>query len=385
MFLAPFNIIATEHAPWASTGPLVVDNTGEPVWYLPVHGKTAIDLRVQTLPRPAGGDLVRGRRPRRLRRHLRHLRPDVPPGRAGRRRERPARRPARVPDHLARHRADLDLRPGARGSHVDRRAGRRRSSSWASSRRSTSRPARCCSSGAATTTSPLTETNMPQVTTAGNVDYFHLNSIGVDLDGDLLVSARHTSTVYKVDRKTGADQVAARRQAAATSSSGPGAAFNYQHDVRRHADGTLTIFDNGAALPGAGRRAVLAADAARARHEGDDRDPRRASTCRRRDARPGRWATCSSFPAAASSSAGAPSARSPSSPPTARCASTPRSATAASPTAPSGSLGRPPDRPARGRRGRRRGRRRTTRLRELERRDRGRLLAGATRARAPAR
>ena len=30
----------------------------------------------------------------------------------------------------------------------------------------------------------------------------------------------------------------------------PGAAFNYQHDVRRHADGTLTIFDNGAFAPG---------------------------------------------------------------------------------------------------------------------------------------
>ena len=41
-------------------------------------------------------------------------------------------------------------------------------------------------------------------TAAGNVDYFHLNSIEVDADGHLLVSARHTSTVYKVDRKTGA-------------------------------------------------------------------------------------------------------------------------------------------------------------------------------------
>jgi hypothetical protein len=32
----------------------------------------------------------------------------------------------------------------------------------------------------------------------------------------------------------------------------PGAAFNFQHDVRRHSDGTLTIFDNGATDPGAG-------------------------------------------------------------------------------------------------------------------------------------
>jgi hypothetical protein len=97
---------------------------------------------------------------------------------------------------------------------------------------------------------PLTETNMPQVTAAGNVDYFHLNSIGVDLDGDLLISARHTDTVYKVDRKSG--RVKWRLGGKSSDFKlGPGATFNYQHDVRRHADGTLTIFDNGAAVPGA--------------------------------------------------------------------------------------------------------------------------------------
>jgi len=33
---------------------------------------------------------------------------------------------------------------------------------------------------------------------------------------------------------------------------GPGAAFNFQHDARTHADSTLTLFDNGATGPGAG-------------------------------------------------------------------------------------------------------------------------------------
>jgi hypothetical protein len=96
---------------------------------------------------------------------------------------------------------------------------------------------------------PVTESNMTQVTSFGNVDYFHLNSIGVDLDGDLLISSRHTSTVYKVDRKTGAIKW---RLGGKQSDFRflPGAAFNYQHDVRRHADGTLTIFDNGAFAPG---------------------------------------------------------------------------------------------------------------------------------------
>ena len=96
---------------------------------------------------------------------------------------------------------------------------------------------------------PVTESNMTQVTTFGNVDYFHLNSIGVDLDGDLLISARHTSTVYKVDRKTGAIKWRLGGKHS-DFQFGPGAAFNYQHDVRRHADGTLTIFDNGAWAPG---------------------------------------------------------------------------------------------------------------------------------------
>ena len=97
---------------------------------------------------------------------------------------------------------------------------------------------------------PLTETNMPQVTAAGNVDYFHLNSVGVDLDGDLLISARHTDAIYKVDRKSG--QIKWRLGGKSSDFKlGPGATFHYQHDVRRHADGTLTIFDNGAAVPGA--------------------------------------------------------------------------------------------------------------------------------------
>jgi hypothetical protein len=35
------------------------------------------------------------------------------------------------------------------------------------------------------------------------IDYFHLNSIDVDHDNNLLVSARETSAVYKIDRKSG--------------------------------------------------------------------------------------------------------------------------------------------------------------------------------------
>ena len=98
---------------------------------------------------------------------------------------------------------------------------------------------------------PLDESFRPEVTSAGNVDYFHLNSIGVAPDGDLLVSSRHTSTVYKVGRRTGKIvwRLGGKKSDFAL---GPGAAFNFQHDVRGHADGTLTIFDNGATDAGAG-------------------------------------------------------------------------------------------------------------------------------------
>ena len=34
-------------------------------------------------------------------------------------------------------------------------------------------------------------------------DYFHVNSIEIDHDGNLLVSARNTHTIYKISRRTG--------------------------------------------------------------------------------------------------------------------------------------------------------------------------------------
>jgi Arylsulfotransferase (ASST) len=94
----------------------------------------------------------------------------------------------------------------------------------------------------------LEESFEPEVTQDGNVDYFHLNSIGVDHDGHLLASARNTSAVYKIHRRTG--QVIWRLGGKRSDFTlGPGLAFGYQHDARRHSDGTLTIFDNNASLP----------------------------------------------------------------------------------------------------------------------------------------
>jgi Arylsulfotransferase (ASST) len=77
-------------------------------------------------------------------------------------------------------------------------------------------------------------------------DYFHVNSIAVDTDGNLLVSARNTWTIYKLDRRTG--RIIWRLGGKHSDFSfGRGARFAWQHDARRYADGTIRIFDNGAA------------------------------------------------------------------------------------------------------------------------------------------
>jgi hypothetical protein len=75
-------------------------------------------------------------------------------------------------------------------------------------------------------------------------DYIHVNSVAVAPDGDLIVSGRHTWTVYKLDRRSG--EVRWRLGGKhGDFALGRGARFAYQHDARPHPDGTMTIFDNG--------------------------------------------------------------------------------------------------------------------------------------------
>jgi hypothetical protein len=79
-------------------------------------------------------------------------------------------------------------------------------------------------------------------------DYFHLNSIEVEPNGNFLVSARNTHALYEIDRKT--KKVRWRLGGKKSDfQQGPGTNFAWQHDARRQADGTITIFDNGAAPP----------------------------------------------------------------------------------------------------------------------------------------
>jgi Arylsulfotransferase (ASST) len=74
-------------------------------------------------------------------------------------------------------------------------------------------------------------------------DYFHINSIDVDSDGNLLVSARNTWTIYKLDRKSG-DVLWRLGGYRSDFALGKGVRFAWQHDARRQPDGTITLFDN---------------------------------------------------------------------------------------------------------------------------------------------
>jgi hypothetical protein len=97
--------------------------------------------------------------------------------------------------------------------------------------------------------------NLPtKAHTANNVatpfDYFHVNSIEPDMDGNLLISGRNTWAVYKVNRSTGAVMWTLGGKSSSFRL-GPGASFAFQHDVRVQAFGDqfLTMFDDGAGPP----------------------------------------------------------------------------------------------------------------------------------------
>lgn len=86
-------------------------------------------------------------------------------------------------------------------------------------------------------------------------DYFHINSIDV-YDGDhLLISSRNTSTVYKVDWRTG-EVVWHLGGKKNDFELGPGTRTAFQHDARHHPDGTITIFDNGNTIKEEQSRAI---------------------------------------------------------------------------------------------------------------------------------
>jgi Arylsulfotransferase (ASST) len=103
----------------------------------------------------------------------------------------------------------------------------------------------------------------------GAWDAYHINSINEDSDGNLLLTARHMSAVYKIARHSGRVmwKLGGRNSDFKVSRS---ASFYYPHDAQRAPDGSLTIFDNRAT-------ALVKKGASRALHLRIDSKTRRVS------------------------------------------------------------------------------------------------------------
>jgi len=95
-------------------------------------------------------------------------------------------------------------------------------------------------------------------------DFLHLNSVDLDADGSLLISARNTWAVYDLDARSGrivwrlGGKRSSFRMAPATRTA-------WQHDPRELGDGSISIFDNGAspAVKRQSRGIVVRVDARR--------------------------------------------------------------------------------------------------------------------------
>lgn len=88
---------------------------------------------------------------------------------------------------------------------------------------------------------PLDESYAP---VSADWDFFHINSVDLDGDGNLLISSRSTHTVYKLNHS---GEIIWRLGGKRSDfHMAAGSNFAWQHDARRQTDGTITIFDNGA-------------------------------------------------------------------------------------------------------------------------------------------
>ena len=81
--------------------------------------------------------------------------------------------------------------------------------------------------------------------TSSRIDYAHGNAIELDFDGNLLISSRHMDEITKIDRQTGEFiwRLGGKNNQFTFTNDRIG--FSYQHDIRRLANGNITLFDNG--------------------------------------------------------------------------------------------------------------------------------------------
>jgi hypothetical protein len=100
---------------------------------------------------------------------------------------------------------------------------------------------------------PFNQSEQPLPASASTPwDWFHINAVHLDSDGNLLIDARDTWTTYKVDRSTGAIlwQLGGKRSsftlqaAPGQSLDSAGEIFAWQHDPESLGHGIYTWFDN---------------------------------------------------------------------------------------------------------------------------------------------
>jgi arylsulfotransferase ASST len=90
----------------------------------------------------------------------------------------------------------------------------------------------------------LSESYSKPPAVAGNAyDYFHVNSLALDRQGNLLVSARNTWALYDIDSRTGHVmwRLGGKKSSFALA---PGVAFAYQHNAQWLPDGNISLFDD---------------------------------------------------------------------------------------------------------------------------------------------
>ncbi|MGX6448732.1 arylsulfotransferase family protein [Patulibacter sp. S7RM1-6] len=91
--------------------------------------------------------------------------------------------------------------------------------------------------------------DLPGKTGDRRLDYFHVNSVDEDADGNLVISARQTDAVYRIERRTGRVlwRLGGRKS---DFRLGRGVAFHLQHDARVQSDGAIRLFDNSSEAAG---------------------------------------------------------------------------------------------------------------------------------------
>ncbi|HUY30841.1 MAG TPA: arylsulfotransferase family protein [Acidimicrobiales bacterium] len=93
---------------------------------------------------------------------------------------------------------------------------------------------------------PLSDSYLPAPSaTADPYDFFHVNSIDVLPNGDLLISSRHTWALYRISRPGGRVvwRVGGKQSTFEVDARGR---FAFQHDARAHPGSVITLFDDGA-------------------------------------------------------------------------------------------------------------------------------------------